>query len=162
MVHLVVIDEVLLPVVREAEPEEAEHVSDDHRQNCHLEDLHDGQNSTIIGNLIITMLITVAGLHAVENLLLRNKIVCSNSGDSQHFEYEQVALQLLLLFSFVWQNEPPGEECQYVEEKAIMEDVSFGDQLETVNDIVVLRIAVRSEELLHDLEEEEDLTEFQK
>ena len=57
MVHLVVIDEVLLPVVREAEPEEAEHVSDDHRQNCHLEDLPDGQNSTIIGNLIITMLI---------------------------------------------------------------------------------------------------------
>ena len=87
MIRLIVIDEVLLPVVREAEPEETEHVGDDHCENRHLEDLHDGQNSTIIGNLVITMLITVAGLHFVENLLLWNKIVCSNSGDSKHFEY---------------------------------------------------------------------------
>ena len=43
-----------------------------------------------------------------------------------------------------------------------MEDVSFRDQFETVNDIVVLRIAVRCEELLHYLEEEEDLTELQE
>ena len=88
MVHLVIIDEVLLPVVREAEPEETEHVGDDHSEDCHLEYLHDGQNSTIIGNLVITMLVSVTGLHAIENLLLRNKIVCSNSGDTEHFEYE--------------------------------------------------------------------------
>ena len=67
---------------------------------------------------------------------------------------------MLLFFSFGWQNEPPRPECQYVEEKAIVEDVSFGDQFETVNYIVMLRIAVRSEELLHNLEEEEDLTEL--
>ena len=87
MVRLVIIDEVLLPVVREAEPEEAEHVGDDHRENRHLEDLHYGQNSAIIGNLVITMLVTVAGLHAIENLLLGNEIVGANSGDTQHFEY---------------------------------------------------------------------------
>ena len=88
MVHLVIIDEVLLPVVREAEPEETEHVGDDHSEDRHFEDLHNGQNSTIIGNLVITMLVSVTGLHAIENLLLRNKIVCSNSGDTEHFEYE--------------------------------------------------------------------------
>ena len=154
MIRLIVIDEVLLPVVREAEPEETEHVGDDHCENRHLEDLHDGQNSTIICNLVISMLVTVAGLHAVENLLLRNKIVCTNSWDSEHFEYKQVALQLLLLFSIVRQYEPPWPECQYMEEKAVVEDVSFGDQFETVNNIVVLRIAVWCEELLHDLEEE--------
>ena len=49
-----------------------------------------------------------------------------------------------------------------MEEKAVVEDVSFGDQFETVNNIVVLRIAVWCEELLHNLEEEEDLTEFQE
>ena len=42
MIRLVIIDEVLLPVVREAEPEEAEHVGDNHCENRHLEDLHDG------------------------------------------------------------------------------------------------------------------------
>ena len=88
------------------------------------------------------MLVTVAGLHAVENLLLRNKIVCTNSGDSEHFEYKQVALQLLLLFSIIRQYEPPWPECQYMEEKAVVEDVSFGNQFETVNNIVVLWIAV--------------------
>ena len=107
MIRLVIIDEVLLPVVREAEPEEAEHVGDDHCENRHLEDLHDGQDSTIIGNLVITMLVAVTGLHLVQDLLLWNKIVCSNSGDSDHFEYEQVALQLLFLFSIVRQKDPP-------------------------------------------------------
>ena len=160
MIRLIVIDEVLLPVVREAEPEETEHVGDDHCENRHLEDLHDGQDSTIISNLVITMLVTVTGLHAVENLLLWNKIVCSNSGDSEHFENEQVALQLLFLFSIIRQNEPPWPECQYMEEKAVVEDVSFGDQFETINNIIVLGIAVRCEELLNNLEEEEDLTEL--
>ena len=114
MIRLVVIDEVLLPVVREAEPEEAEHVGDDHCENRHLEDLHDGQDSTIIGNLVITVLVPVAGLHTVENLLLWNKIVRSNSGDSEHFENQQVALQLLFLLSIIRQDEPPGPECQYM------------------------------------------------
>ena len=142
MIRLVIIDEVLLPVVREAEPEQAEHVGDDHSENRHLEDLHDGQDSTIIGNLVITVLVAVAGLHTVENLLLWNKIVCSNSGDSEHFENEQVALQLLFLFSIIRQNEPPGPKCQYMQEEAVVENVSFRDQFETINDIVVLRIAV--------------------
>ena len=128
MIRLVIIDEVLLPVVREAEPEEAEHVGDDHCEDRHLEDLHDGQDSTIIGNLVITMLVAVAGLHTVENLLLWNKIVCSNSGDSEHFENEQVALQLLFLFSIIRQNEPPGPECQHMQEEAVVENVSFCDQ----------------------------------
>ena len=160
MIHLVVIDEVLLPVVREAEPEETEHVGDDHCENRHFEDLHDGQDSTIIGNLVITMLVAVTGLHLVQDLLLWNKIVRSNSGDSDHFEYEQVALQLLFLFSIVRQKDPPWHEGQYMEEEAVVEDVSFGDQFETVNNIIVLGIAVRCEELLNNLEEEEDLTEL--
>ena len=160
MIRLIVIDEVLLPVVREAEPEETEHVGDDHCENRHFEDLHDGQDSTIIGNLVITMLVAVTGLHTVENLLLRNKIVCSNPGDTEHFEYEQVALQLLFLFSIVRQKDPPWHEGQYMEEEAVVEDVSFGDQFETVNNIIVLGIAVRCEELLNNLEEEQDLTEL--
>ena len=49
-----------------------------------------------------------------------------------------------------------------MQEKAVVEDVSFGDKFETVNNIIVLWIAVWCEELLHNLEEEEDLTEFQE
>ena len=49
-----------------------------------------------------------------------------------------------------------------MQEKAVVEDVSFGNKFETVNNIVVLRIAVRCEELLYNLKEEEDLTEFQE
>ena len=49
-----------------------------------------------------------------------------------------------------------------MKEEAIMEDVSLGNQLETVDDVVMLRVTVRSEELLHYLEEEQDLTEIQE
>ena len=108
------------------------------------------------------MLVAVTGLHLVQDLLLWNKIVCSNSGDSDHFEYEQVALQLLFLFSIVRQKDPPWHEGQYMEEEAVVEDVSFGDQFETINNIIVLGIAVRCEELLNNLEEEEDLTQLQE
>ena len=49
-----------------------------------------------------------------------------------------------------------------MEEEAIVEDIPLGDQFETVNNVVMLRITVRCEELLHNLEEEQDLTDLQE
>lgn len=49
-----------------------------------------------------------------------------------------------------------------MEDEVTMEDVATCNHLQTVYDIVVLRVTVRGEEILQDLQEEEDLGEVQE
>ncbi len=43
-----------------------------------------------------------------------------------------------------------------MENKTAIEDVSCGDQFETIDHVVVLWVRIRSEKVLHNLQEEED------
>jgi len=78
VVGLVIVNKVRLPVVRQAVPEEAEHVRDYQREQCHLEDVHHGQDRPIIRNLVISMLVvSVAPLHPVEQCVFWDEIARS-------------------------------------------------------------------------------------
>ena len=74
MVYLVILNKLILPVVGQAVPEEAEHVCDYDREQGHLKDVHHGQNRPIICNLVISVLVPVALLHPVKKQVLWDKV----------------------------------------------------------------------------------------
>ena len=108
------------------------------------------------------MSIPVTFLHLVKKTLLRDEIGATQACDSQHFEQKQVTLCLLLILSVSRQNEEPRDGGKEVENEVSMQSVACCDHLETVNHVVVLRITVRGEEVLQDLQEEENLGEVQE
>jgi len=97
--HLIIFIELALPAIGEAVPEETKHVGNDQGQNSHLDNAHNGQNSAIVGNLVITVRVVVAALEKVEHLLLRNELLGAQTRDSEHLEKKQITLMLIILSS---------------------------------------------------------------
>ena len=136
--ELVIVKQLPLPAVGKAVPEQAEHVSDNDSQERHLDDVHDGQNGAIIGNLVVTVLVAVAALEEVKHLLLRDEARGAKTRDSEHFEKQKVPLRLHLLLGVAGQDHEPGEDCQEVNDEAAVEHVARGNQLDAIDGVVVL------------------------
>lgn len=80
VVKLVIVDDIGLPAGREPIPKETQNIGDNDCQQGHLEDLHDSADFSIVGNLVISMLVTVAPLlEKVEDLFLRDEVACSKT-----------------------------------------------------------------------------------
>lgn len=58
---------------------------------------------------------------------------------------------MLLRIRLVGQDKEPGDVGEGMENEAAIQDVPRGDQLQTVDRIVMLRVTVRCEEVLDDL-----------
>ncbi len=149
---LVIIDEHSLPASRQSVPEQTQHIRDDHGQQSHLDYIHDGWNGPVVGDLIVSMPVLVERLEEVQQLFFGDEIWRSQPRNTQHFKQKKVSLGL---FWLIWKCKPPGEECKCMENEAAIKDISSGNQLETINHVVVLWVWIRSEEVLHNLQEEE-------
>ena len=148
MIDLIILNELGLPVVRQTIPEEAEHVSDYDSQKSHLEDVYDGEDGPIISNLVISVLVSVALLHPVEEQILRDEVARAQARNPQHLEQEQVSKYLLLLLSLIRQEQDPRDCRQRVEQKATIDYIAGRNFFQTGHHIVVLRVTERCEEVL--------------
>ena len=158
MIDLVVLNKLGLPVIGESIPEQAEHVGDNNSEKRHLENIDDRQDRPIVRNLVISVLVSVAFLHPVQEGLLRDEVARTQPGNPQHLEEQQVAQYLLFILGLIRQEEYPGDGGERVEQETAIDNVASGDFFQTGDHIVVFRIAERREEVLQDFEEEHDLT----
>ena len=86
MIDLVVLNKLCLPVIGESIPEQAEHVGDNNGKKRHLENIDDRQDRPIIRNLVISVLVSVAFLHPVQESLLGDEVARAQPGNPQHLE----------------------------------------------------------------------------
>lgn len=155
MVELVVVNDIGLPSGREPIPEKTQNVRDDDGQQCHLEDLHDSADFAVVGDFVISVGVAVAPLlEEVKDLLLRDEVAGTQAGDSEHFEEQKVAKDLLFSISLTGQNKEPRDIGQGMENEAAIQNVPRGNKLQTVDRVVVLRVTVRCEEVLDDFDGE--------
>lgn len=157
MIDLVVINKFGLPVIGESIPEQAEHIGDNNCEKRHLENVDDRQDRPIVRNLVISVLVSVAFLHPVQEGLLRDEVARAQPGNPKHLEEQQVAQYLLFFLGIIRKEEYPGDGSERVEQEAAIDNVASGDFFQTSDHIVVFRITERREEVLQDFEEEHDL-----
>ena len=149
-------------MIRETVPDKTTNVGDNDGQQSHFEDVHDCQNGAIVGNLVISVLVTVALLEPLKKTLFWDEVGRSQSGDTEHFERYEISLELLFFLRFVWEKEEPWNVGEGVEDELTVQDVASGNHLERIYDFVVLGVRVGCEEVEDDFNEEDDLTSLEE
>ena len=71
---LFVIDEVHLPLVREAIPEQTKHVGDNDSQEGHFDNIEDDSDIAVVSNLVISMRVVVAFLNLIKKAVLWDEV----------------------------------------------------------------------------------------
>lgn len=102
------------------------------------------------------MIWLVALLEVVKHRVLRDDVWCADSCDSQQFEKQEITKALFIIFSVVREPELPWDDSQGVEDETAVENVALSNQFEFIDDFVVLRVTVGSEEVLNDLDKEDN------